>query len=38
MYKIVKPLAVQELPTKFDSTYQATLWLRNPGPNCRLHN
>ncbi len=36
--KPVKPLPVLELPVKSDDTYQATLWLRSPGPSRRLHN
>ena len=34
----VRPLPVPESPIKSDGTYRATLWLRNPGPNRRLHN
>ncbi len=34
----VRPLSVPELLVKFDNTYRATLWLRNPWSNRRLHN
>ncbi len=34
----VRPLPVPELLVKFDCTYRAKLWLRNPRPSRRLHN
>ena len=34
----VRSLPVSELPVKSDGKYQATLWLRNPGPGRRLYN
>ncbi len=38
VYSNVRPLPMPELPVKSDGIYRATLWLRNPGSSCRLHN
>ena len=35
--KTVRPLPVPELPVHSNSTYRATLWMRNPGPSRRFH-